>query len=162
MRRSRSRKPSLTRRRHRTSTSRQPRPARPCWPGRPVGPARTLSRSGSCATSNGDWVPSWAEDPKIGNRMINARAETVHEKPAFKRAFRSRRLLVPVDGFYEWFPTQQVGKSGKPLKQLFYIRPAEPGGLLTLAGLYEFWRDESKPADDAGNPHVRALTQTPG
>jgi len=93
-------------------------------------------------------VPSWAKDPKIGNRMINARAETVHEKRAFKRAFRSRRLLVPVDGFYEWFPTQQVGKSGKPLKQPFYIHPAEPGDVLTLAGLYEFWRDESKPADD--------------
>jgi putative SOS response-associated peptidase YedK len=80
--------------------------------------------------------------------MINARAETAHEKPAFKRAFRSRRLLVPVDGFYEWFPTQQVGQSGKPLKQPFYIHPNEPRGLLTLAGLYEFWRDESKPADD--------------
>jgi putative SOS response-associated peptidase YedK len=51
-------------------------------------------------------VPSWAKDPKIGNRMINARAETVHEKPAFRRAFKSRRLLIPVDGFYEWFPTQ--------------------------------------------------------
>lgn len=77
--------------------------------------------------------------------MINARAETAHEKPAFKRAFKSRRLLVPVDGFYEWCPTQQVGKSGKPLKQPFYIHPVEPGGLLTLAGLYEFWRDPDKP-----------------
>jgi putative SOS response-associated peptidase YedK len=48
-------------------------------------------------------VPSWAKDPKIGNRMINARAETVHEKPAFRRAFKSRRMLLPVDGFYEWF-----------------------------------------------------------
>ncbi|GAB2635233.1 SOS response-associated peptidase [Kribbella swartbergensis] len=92
-------------------------------------------------------VPSWAKDPKIGNRMINARAETVHEKPAFKRAFKSRRLLLPVDGFYEWFPTQQIGKSGKPLKQPFYIHPAD-GGVLTLAGLYEFWRDDSKPSDD--------------
>jgi putative SOS response-associated peptidase YedK len=79
--------------------------------------------------------------------MINARAETVHEKPAFRRAFRSRRLLVPVDGLYEWFPTQQIGQSGKPLKQPFYIHPAD-GAVLTLAGLYEFWRDESKPADD--------------
>jgi putative SOS response-associated peptidase YedK len=59
-------------------------------------------------------VPSWAKDAKIGNRLINARAETVHEKPAFRRAFRSRRLLIPVDGFYEWFPTQQLGKSGSP------------------------------------------------
>jgi putative SOS response-associated peptidase YedK len=46
-------------------------------------------------------VPSWAKDPKIGNRLINARAETVQEKPAFRRAFKSRRLLIPVDGFHE-------------------------------------------------------------
>lgn len=49
-------------------------------------------------------VPSWAKDPSIGSRMINARAETVATKPAFRRAFAARRALVPADGFYEWFP----------------------------------------------------------
>jgi putative SOS response-associated peptidase YedK len=91
-------------------------------------------------------VPSWAKDPKIGSRMINARAETVHEKPAFRRAFKTRRCLVPVDAFYEWFETQELGKSGKPLKQPFAIRPSD-GEVLALAGLYEFWHDTEKPAD---------------
>jgi putative SOS response-associated peptidase YedK len=93
-------------------------------------------------------VPSWAKDPKIGSRLINARAETVHEKPAFRRAFATRRLLVPVSGFYEWFPTQQVATSGKPVKQPFYLRPKDEG-VLALAGIYEFWRDPGKPRDDA-------------
>jgi putative SOS response-associated peptidase YedK len=91
-------------------------------------------------------VPSWSKEPKLG-RMINARAETAHEKPAFRRAFATRRLLVPVNGFYEWFPTQQVGRSGKPLKQPFYLHPKE-GDLLALAGLYEFWKDKEKDEDD--------------
>src|SRR4051794_11025665 len=72
-------------------------------------------------------VPSWAKDAKIGSRMINARMETVAEKPAFRRAFASRRCLLPADGYYEWYPTQQVGKSGKPLKQPFFIRPKDHG-----------------------------------
>ncbi len=50
-------------------------------------------------------VPSWAKDPSIGNRMINARMETVAEKPAYKRAFASRRCLLPADGYFEWYPT---------------------------------------------------------
>ena len=53
-------------------------------------------------------VPSWAKDPSIGNRMINARSETVAEKPAFKRAFARRRCLLPADGYYEWYPTSQT------------------------------------------------------
>ncbi|HYJ69840.1 MAG TPA: SOS response-associated peptidase [Nocardioidaceae bacterium] len=91
-------------------------------------------------------VPSWSKEPKLG-RMINARAETVHEKPSFRRAFKTRRLIVPVDGFYEWFPTQKLGKSGKPLKQPFFIRPKDHG-VLAMAGLYEIWRDSDKADDD--------------
>ena len=70
-------------------------------------------------------VPSWAKDPSIGNRMINARMETVAEKPAFRRAFAARRCLLPADGYYEWYPgrTGRRGKGGKPLKQPFYIHP---------------------------------------
>jgi putative SOS response-associated peptidase YedK len=76
-------------------------------------------------------IPSWANDPAIGNRMINARAETAAEKPAFRAAFKYRRCLVPASGFYEW--QQRNGA-----KQPYYIYPAE-GRVLGLAGLWERW-----------------------
>src|SRR5919202_221698 len=57
-------------------------------------------------------VPSWAKDPSIGNRMINARMETVADKPAFRRAFAARRCLLPADGFYEWAQVQPPPGSG--------------------------------------------------
>lgn len=86
-------------------------------------------------------VPSWAKDPSIGNRMINARVETVAEKPAFRKAFARRRCLLPADGYYEWYGET----NGK--KQPFFIRPPD-GGSLAMAGLYELWRDRSKADDD--------------
>ena len=76
-------------------------------------------------------IPSWAKEPQVGNRLINARSETVAEKPAFRAAFRSRRCIVPADGFYEW--QQQV--TGK---QPFYIHRKD-GELLAIAGLWEHW-----------------------
>lgn len=105
-------------------------------------------------------VPSWAKDPSIGSRMINARAETVGEKPAFRRAFAKRRCLLPADGYYEWYtptdPDAPTSKAGKPLKQPFYIHRAD-GRPLALAGLYEWWRDASRAEDD---PHAWLLTCT--
>ncbi len=92
-------------------------------------------------------VPSWAKDPAIGNRMINARMETVAEKPAYKRAFAARRCLLPADGYYEWYPTSETTSAGKPRKQPFFIRPKDHG-TLAMAGLYEIWRDPTKPDDD--------------
>jgi putative SOS response-associated peptidase YedK len=92
-------------------------------------------------------VPSWAKDPAIGNRMINARMETVAHKPAFKRAFAVRRCLLPADGYFEWYPTEQLGAAGKPLKQPFFIRPQDHG-VLAMAGLYEIWRDPTRGDDD--------------
>ncbi len=92
-------------------------------------------------------VPFWAKDPAIGNRMINARMETVHEKPAFRRAFASRRCLLPADGYYEWYATDQKTKAGKPLKQPFFIHPAD-GSVMAMAGLYEIWRDPTRDDDD--------------
>lgn len=86
-------------------------------------------------------VPSWAKDPSIGNRLINARLETVHEKPAFRRAFSMRRCLLPADGYFEWYG-ETKGK-----KQPFFIHPRD-GGVLAMAGLYEIWRDPSVPDDD--------------
>jgi putative SOS response-associated peptidase YedK len=92
-------------------------------------------------------VPSWAKDPSIGNRMINARMETVAEKPAFKRAFAKRRCLLPADGYFEWYPTSRLTKAGKPAKQPFFIRPKDHG-VLAMAGLYEIWRDPTRGEDD--------------
>jgi len=92
-------------------------------------------------------VPSWAKDPGIGSRMINARMETVADKPAFKRAFAVRRCLLPADGYFEWYPTAQKTKAGKPAKQPFFIRPKD-GGVMAMAGLYEIWRDPTLDEDD--------------
>ena len=79
-------------------------------------------------------IPSWAKDPEIGNRMINARAETVAEKPSFRAAFRRRRCLVVADGFYEW----QKRPHGP--KQPYYITVGN-GGPFGFAGLWERWSD---------------------
>jgi putative SOS response-associated peptidase YedK len=94
-------------------------------------------------------VPSWAKDPSIGSRLINARMETVADKPAFRKAFARRRCLLPADGYYEWYLPQDGPRNakGKPLKQPFFIHPAD-GGVLAMAGLYEFWRDDSRADDD--------------
>ena len=78
-------------------------------------------------------VPFWAKDPKIGARMINARAETVAEKPAFRNALKKRRCLVLADGYYEWQKTP-VGK--KPYRII--MKSGEP---FAMAGLWETWKD---------------------
>ncbi|MEV5341493.1 SOS response-associated peptidase [Streptomyces sp. NPDC052676] len=91
-------------------------------------------------------VPSWARDPKIGSRLINARMETVHDKPAYRRAFARRRCLLPADGFYEWTPLKDPA-TGKTRKQPYFIHPAD-GQVLALAGLYEYWRDPEIRNDD--------------
>lgn len=101
-------------------------------------------------------VPSWAKDRKIGSRMINARMETVAEKPAYRRALAARRCLLPADGYYEWYPTEELTKAGKPKKQPFFIHPAD-GGVLAMAGLYEIWRDPDK-ADDAEDRFLWSCT----
>lgn len=92
-------------------------------------------------------VPSWAKDPAIGSRMINARMETVATKPAFRKAFARRRCLLPADGYFEWYPTDQLTKAGKPVKQPYFIRPADAASL-AMAGLYEIWVDPALPPED--------------
>jgi putative SOS response-associated peptidase YedK len=77
-------------------------------------------------------IPSWAKDPSIGNRMINARAETVHEKPAFRNAIKYHRCLIPANGFYEW---RQEGKTKTPL----YVRLKDET-MMCFAGLWEHWK----------------------
>jgi len=92
-------------------------------------------------------VPSWAKDASIGSRLINARMESVAKKPAFQRAFAKRRCLLPADGYFEWYPTQELTAKGKPRKQPFFIRPRDHG-VLAIAGLYEIWRDPARAEDD--------------
>ena len=92
-------------------------------------------------------VPHWAESPKLAATMINARAETVSTKPAFRDALRRRRCLIPADGFYEW----TVNDRGE--KQPHFITPAD-APMLAFAGLWETWRDPANP--DA--PPLRSCT----
>jgi putative SOS response-associated peptidase YedK len=87
------------------------------------------------ASANWGLVPSWAKDRTGASRLINARAETLTEKPSFRAAFAARRCLIPADGYYEWAPAAAGSGGRRP----FFIRPAD-GGLLALAGLYEYWR----------------------
>ena len=96
-------------------------------------------------------IPSWAKDEKIGSKLINARVETVAEKPSFRAAFKKRRCLVPASGYFEW-----KGEVGH--KQPYFIHhPA--GDLLMFAGLWEGW----KPGDDAEWLHTfTIITGEPG
>lgn len=102
-------------------------------------------------------VPSWAKDASIGSRMINARLETAAEKPAFRKAYAARRCLLPADGYFEWYETQQTTAKGKPVKQPFFITP-DDGSLLAMAGLYEIWRDRSVADEDAPGAFVWSCT----
>ena len=87
-------------------------------------------------------VPSWAKDLGIGNKMINARVESLTEKPAFRKPLAVRRCLIPADGWYEWYAEPgTTGPRGKPLKQPFFIHRAD-GGPVAFAGLYEFWKPD--------------------
>jgi putative SOS response-associated peptidase YedK len=92
-------------------------------------------------------VPSWASDARGGARMINARSETVADKPAFRTALSRRRCLIPADGFYEWTPDGAGGK------QPHFIHHAG-GTQLAFAGLWETWRDPA----DAQAPPLRTCT----
>lgn len=84
-------------------------------------------------------IPSWAKDSSIGNKMINARAETLQEKPSFKNSLKNRRCLIFADGFFEW---KQI--PGEKRKVPYFIK-LKSGGPFTFAGLWDKWKD------DAGN-----------
>jgi putative SOS response-associated peptidase YedK len=113
-------------------------------------------------------VPSWAKDPSIGSRLINARMETVADKPSFRSAFARRRCLLPADGFYEWQPPAP----GQKAKQPWYLAPAD-GSPFVMAGLYEIWRDAedrllwtatvitTEASDDVGHIHDRSPMTVP-
>ncbi|HXZ50040.1 MAG TPA: SOS response-associated peptidase [Usitatibacter sp.] len=85
-------------------------------------------------------VPFWAKDPSVGSRMINARSETVSEKPAFREAMRSRRCAVPASGFYEW--------TGEPRRRVPHAITVEERPVVAFAGLWERWKDrEGRPLE---------------
>ncbi|MEM7337525.1 MAG: SOS response-associated peptidase [Actinomycetota bacterium] len=87
-------------------------------------------------------VPFWAKDRKVGSKMINARSETIFEKPAYRRAIQRRRCLIPADGFYEWAKV-----AGHKRKQPYYIHRSD-GEPIVFAGLWERW----SPPEDSDDP----------
>ena len=92
-----------------------------------------------CQVMQWGLIPAWSQGPNPRYKMINAKAETVHEKPAYRNAFRHRRCLIPCDGFYEW----QAREGGT---QPFYIYQQDHG-LLALAGLWERWERDQQHID---------------
>lgn len=116
------------------------------------------SADGRARVSAFHWglIPSWAKDRKIASRMINARSETLAEKPAFRTLVRSKRCIVPMDGFYEWKPGVDGGPvtaKGKLLKQPVFVRRVD-GEPLAVAGLWTAWKDP----DDADGRFLHSAT----
>lgn len=109
-----------------------PRPRYNIAPTQEVPIVREAEGAPSAAVMRWGLVPFWADDPAIGNRMINARAETAPEKPAFRTAFRRGRCLVPADGFYEW-----RNEDGRKVPFRIHL---ESDGVFTMAGLCDRWR----------------------
>jgi putative SOS response-associated peptidase YedK len=105
-------------------------------PGQKIAAVRSGSAGRELVALSWGLLPPWADDEKIAFRMINARAETAHQKPAFREAFRHRRCLIPASGFYEW--KQSPGAPKQPFA-LF----REGGETFAMAGLWESWRNPS-------------------
>lgn len=121
----------------------------------PMQPIAVIPNDGRNQLEFFQWglVPSWAKDPQIGNRLINARAESLAEKPAFRNAFRHRRCLILADGFYEWC---REPRSGSRVRTPMYIR-LKSGRPFAFAGLWEVWR----PADGEPLLSCAIITTTP-
>lgn len=98
-------------------------------------------------------VPSWSKDPSIGNKLTNARGETVADKPSYRTSFAKHRCLIPANGFYEW---KTITEGGKARKQPYYIHPTDPDGLFAFAGLLAVWRPPE------GDPLVTTCIITTG
>ncbi len=98
------------------------------------------------------FIPGWVKDVRDFPLLINARAETAHEKASFRGSLRTRRCILPADGYYEWVTgrderqEEEKGKRKRPRKQPYFVTPAD-GSVMALAGLYEFWRDRTLPDD---------------
>ncbi|WP_265520945.1 SOS response-associated peptidase [Oerskovia flava] len=135
----------------------------PAWNVAPTDPVRIVVERAAKETGEirrslrvARWglVPSWSKDARGGARMINARAETLLDKPAFAKPLAVRRCLVPADGYYEWRrpatdaedAAARAGTGARTAKQPYFIHPDGPSA--AFAGLYEFWRDRSAADDD--------------
>lgn len=130
----------------------------PHWnlgPGRPIAVVRDAPEGPEVALLRWGLVPFWASDPDIGNRLANARAESAHDKPAFRAAFRQRRCLIPADGFYEW----QAPVHGTR-KQPWFVQRAD-GAPFALAGLWERWQPKQKGTGDETIESCAVLTTEP-
>jgi putative SOS response-associated peptidase YedK len=90
-------------------------------------------------------IPNWATDPKMGSRLINARMETLADKPSWRDPFRRRRAAIPAAGYYEWAPREH---DAKVRKQPYYLHPTDPNEVLPFAGLYDVWRDPTNKRSD--------------
>lgn len=112
-------------------------------------------------------VPSWAGDARGGARLVNARSETVATKPSFRKAFAARRCILPALGYYEW---RAETEAGRQVKQPYFLHPVA-GGILAMAGIYEFWKGPdgwlatcsiitTRASDDTGWVHDR-MPMTP-
>jgi putative SOS response-associated peptidase YedK len=105
-------------------------------------------------------VPFWADDPGIGNRMFNARSETLREKPAFKRILQRKRCLIPADGFYEWREDENSGaKKSRASKTPLHIKRKD-GELFAFAGLWDEWQPKAQAGStpDADAEPLRTCT----
>ena len=137
----------------------------PSWNVAPTDPVYAVVQKGTRQLRVLRWglVPSWSKDAKGAARMINARSESVREKPAFRKAFAARRCLIPGDGYYEW-------KAEGTGKQPYYLSTPDP---LAMAGLYEHWKSPegewlstctiitTTAPDDIGEIHDRAPLLVP-
>jgi putative SOS response-associated peptidase YedK len=117
-------------------------------PTREVYAVRAVEGHRELTTLRWGLIPFWAKDVKVGAKMINARSETVLDKPAFRRAIRRRRCLIPADGFYEWAKVP-----GHKKKQPYYIHRAD-GEPVVFAGMWERWRSD----DDDDRTLVESCT----
>ncbi len=100
-------------------------------------PAVINEQQNKLSTFHWGLIPSWSKDQTIGNRMINARAETLAQKPSFSRILKNQRCIIPANGFYEWFTDEE-----KKIKKPFYFYLSS-GRLMGFAGLYDVWRSPS-------------------
>lgn len=122
-------------------------PLLPRWniaPTQDVGVVRLLDGRRHLDLLRWGLLPPWTKDPKKGPLLINARADTVAEKPSFRHALKQRRCLVPADGFFEWAPPPE-GAPKTAKKQPYWFRPKDERPI-ALAGLWETWQPEEGPA----------------
>jgi len=123
--------------------------------------AALCDRNDHLTVAQFEWglIPSWSKDPSIGQRLVNARAETVWEKPSFRASIRSSRVVVPADGFFEWSSARRDGprgRNGNPVREPHYFTRGDEQPVL-IGGISSLWRN---PADAEDIRHTLCLLTT--